>query len=121
MKSRWIEYQGKRVFFADYSGFGTDTEFLCQEVTLAVDELVKQPPKSVLVMSSFEDTVASMGNMNVLRTIIARANFAVIKRALLGVTGTRRIFMTTFSNVLGNTRVAAFDTQEEALDWLVNK
>jgi hypothetical protein len=120
MKSHWMEYQGKRIFFADYSGFGSDSEALRGEVEQAVDLLANEPAKSVLVLSSFEDTISSMGNLNVIRQTVQRANFAVIKRALLGVTGVRRIFLTTFNHVLGDTSVNAFDTQEQALDWLVS-
>jgi hypothetical protein len=120
MKSHWMDYKGKRVFFADYSGFGSETEALRQEVEQAVEVLVKEPAKSVLVISSFEETISSVTNLNVIRQTVQRANYAVLKRALLGVGGVRRIFLTTFNNVLGDTKVAAFDTQEQALDWLVS-
>jgi hypothetical protein len=119
MKSHWMEYQGQRIFFADYSNFGNETEAMRREVEQAVDALTKEPAKSVLVLSSFEGTNTSISNLNVIRQTIQRANFAVIKRGLLGVDGVRRIFMTTFSNVLGDTNIAAFSSQEEALDWLI--
>jgi hypothetical protein len=121
MKSQWIEHQGQRIFYADYSGFGDDTQALRQEVEQAVDLLAREPEKSVCVLSNFEETNSSMSNLNTVRQTIQRANSAVIKRALLGVSGGRRIFLTTFSNVFGDTKVKAFDTREQALDWLVSK
>jgi hypothetical protein len=119
MKSLWIEHQGKRIFYADYSGFGSDTIALQDEVDDAVNGISAQPDKSVLVLVSFENTDASMSNLAVMRKLITRANRAVLKRALLGVSGSRRFFITTFANVTGDTQVMAFDMREKALDWLV--
>ncbi|HTX91246.1 MAG TPA: hypothetical protein VMC09_08520 [Anaerolineales bacterium] len=121
MKSHWIDYRGKRIFFADYSGFGNDTAGLQQELDEAVEVLAREPDKSVLVLSNFENTVTTVTNLNAVRHSIQPANKAVIKRAILGVGGVRRMFLTTFSNVLGDTDVAAFDTQEQALVWLTKE
>ena len=119
MKSHWLEHKGKRIFFADYSGFGRDFEALRLEVEAAVDTIAKEPRKTVLVLSDFHATVETMDNLNTVRKLLNRSNPAVIKRALLGVSGMRRIFITTFSNVTGDTLVQAFDDQAAALDWLV--
>jgi hypothetical protein len=120
MKSLWIEHHGKRIFYADYSGFGSDTPALEQEVEQAVSGISEQPDKSVLVLVNFEKTDASMSNLAVMRKLIKRANHAVLKRALLGISGSRRFFITTFANVTGDTQIMAFDTREKALDWLVS-
>lgn len=120
MKSTWIEHQGKRIFYADYSGFGSDSVALQQEVNEAVNAISSEPENSVLVLVNFEDTDTSMANLAVIRKLIARANRAVTRRALLGLSGSRRFFITTFANVTGNTLVMAFDTREKALDWLVS-
>jgi hypothetical protein len=116
-----VEHKGKRVFFADYSGFGGDHEGLQREVDDAVNAISHEPDKSVLVLGNFEDTEASMTNLAVMRKLVARANRAVVKRALLGITGSRRFFITTFTNVTGDTSVMAFDNKEKALDWLVGE
>jgi hypothetical protein len=120
MKSLWIEHEGKRIFYADYSGFGSDTTALEQEVEQAVSGISAQSDKSVLVLVNFEKTDASMANLAVIRKLITRANHAVLKRALLGVSGSRRFFITTFANVTGGTQIMAFETREKALDWLVS-
>jgi hypothetical protein len=119
MKSLWIEHQGKRVFYADYSDFGNDHVAIQKEVDEAVSAISCEPEKSVLVLVSFEDTDESISNLAVMRKLVTRANNAVLKRALLGVNGSRRFFITTFANVTGGTQVMAFDTREKALDWLV--
>jgi hypothetical protein len=121
MKSLWIEHQDKRIFYADYSGFGSDSVMLHQEVDEAVDVIAAEPDKSVLVLVNFENTDTSMSNLSTLRKLIPRANRAVIRRALLGLGGSRSFFITTFANVTGGTSLLAFDTREKALDWLVGE
>ncbi len=119
MKSHWIEYQGKRIFFADYSGFGADTFALQAEVEWAISTLAAEPLKSVLVLVNFEGSEPTFANLNVMRRLVPRSNRAVIKRALLGLSGPSRFFITTFSNVTGGTPVVAFDSREKALTWLI--
>jgi len=119
MKSNWIEYKGTRIFYADYSDFGSDDVALHQEVDEAVTTISREPENSVLVLVNFENSDASMSNLSVMRKLVMRANPAVIKRALLGLSGSRRFFITTFANVTGGTQIMAFDSREKALDWLV--
>jgi hypothetical protein len=121
VKSHWVEHKGKRIFIADYSDFGGDHKGLQHEVDAAVDLISQQPDKSVLVLADFEGTETTVANLDVMRRLIARANHAVIRRALLGVSGSRRFFITTFANVTGHTSVMAFDSKEKALDWLVSE
>lgn len=120
MKSHWIEHQGKRIFFADYSGFGEGGPSLRAELKSAVETIAKEPEKSVLVLANFEGTEASMSNLKVLRQFAPKSKHAVRKRAILGVSGTRRFFITTLGHVIGNAPMEAFDSQEQALDWLVS-
>lgn len=119
MKSNWMEHQGKRIFYADYSSFGNDHVALHAEVEQAITTLANEPLKSVLVLVNFEATEPSIVNLNVIRRLVPRANRSVIKRALLGLSGPSRFFITTFSNVTGGTPVVAFDNREAALNWLV--
>ena len=121
MKSNWIEYKGTRIFYADYSDFGSDDVALHQEVDEAVTTISREPENSVLVLVNFENSDASMSNLSVMRKLVMRANPAVIKRALLGLSGSRRFFITTFANVTGGTQIMAFDSREKALDWLVGE
>jgi hypothetical protein len=116
-----VEYKGKRIFVADYSNFGGDHERLQQEVDDAVYLISQEPNKSVLVLADFEGTEATIANLDVMRKLVARANHSVIKRALLGISGSRRFFISTFANVTGNTTVMPFDNKEKALDWLASE
>lgn len=114
-----MEHQGKRIFYADYSGFGGDHVAFHAEVEQAISAIASEPLKSVLVLVNFEDTEPTFANLNVMRRLVPRANHSVIKRALLGLSGPSRFFITTFSNVTGGTPVVAFDSREKSLEWLV--
>jgi len=114
-----MEHQGKPIFYADYSGFGDDHAALQAEVEQAISTIAAEPLKSVLVLVNFEGSEPTFANLNVMRKLVPRSNRSVIKRALLGLSGPSRFFITTFSNVTGGTPVVAFDSREKALEWLV--
>jgi hypothetical protein len=119
MKSHWFEHNGKQIFLADYSGFGNDSNALFQEMEPAIKELARQADKSTLVLANLDGTSASMMNASVFRNLLPQSNHAVLKRAVVGLSGAGRVFMNTLNNVMGGTPARAFDKQEDALDWLV--
>jgi len=121
MKSHWIEHNGKRIFYADYSGFGDDTQQLKQEMEPAIQLISEQPPNSVLVLANLEGLDSSITTMNLLREMLPLANTAILKRAVLGISGSRRFLQTTMLNVTGNTSVKLFTSRELALDWLASE
>jgi hypothetical protein len=119
MQSQWIEHKGTRIFYANYSGFGDNIVAFEQEIKDASEILATQPAKSVFVLSNTEGNSTTYAHLNILRKYIPTTNPAVIKRAMLGITATQKIFVTTFANTFGDVRSQAFSSQEEALDWLV--
>jgi hypothetical protein len=118
LKSHWIEHQGRRVFYADYSGFGDNLELLQEEMEPVIQLLSELPAKSVDVVANFEGTDSSIPTINLLKRLLPRANPAVRKRAILGVTGSKRFLQTTLLTVTGNTTIHLFDNLELALEWL---
>ena len=66
MRSKWIEYKGKRIFYQDFSGLFFNADAIKEEL-LAVQSIVpKQPPSSVLVISNFADTAINTDIMPLL-------------------------------------------------------
>lgn len=119
MKSHWMEHNGRQVFYADYSGFGSNAEALYQEAEEAIGFLSQQPSKSTLVLADFAGTAASVVSSDVFRKLLPKSNQAVIKRAVIGLSAAGRIFMNTLSNVTGGMPVRAFDSEQAALNWLM--
>jgi hypothetical protein len=121
MKSRWIEHKGKRVFIADYSGFGADPVALQAEIEPAIDTLVQEPLDSALVVALLSGTAATIGNMNIIRELLPRSNEHVHRRAVVGVSGAQRLLLETFTKFTGRAQLKPFETMEQALDWIVQE
>ncbi len=119
MKSHWIEHKGKRVFIAEYSGFGSDSAALRREADEIIAALQKEPPNSVLAVSNVAGTTASMDNLKVLKSILPHTNQQVRKRCAVGASGMRWYFIETFNELTGQAKLKAFASMQEALDWIV--
>jgi hypothetical protein len=119
VKSHWVEHNGKRVFIADFSGFGTDSSALQEEGDGVVVAVTKEPVHSVLSISMVEGTVASKGNVQVLMDVLSHSKKFVTKRCVVGVSGVRWTFYDAFNRIAGRAQFNSFDTLEEALDWIV--
>ena len=119
MKSRWVEHKGKRVFIADFSNFGTNSAGLLAECSEILKELPNEPPNSVLVISDVSGTVATPGNLDVLKSILPVSNHFVKKRAVVGMAGARKDFLEFFIKLTGRASLNPFESMEEALDFLV--
>ena len=117
MKSKWIEHQGKRIFFADYSGF-QDFDAFKAEADDSTSITITQPDNSVLLLVDVTDTA---GNQEMVDYIIKSANKdkeKMKKTAVIGVSGYRRIFLRTVVRFTGMS-LKDFSDIEEAKDWLV--
>lgn len=119
VKSRWIEHKGKRIFFADYSGF-QDFEAFKEEADNSTSITISQPDDSVLLLVDVTDTI---GNPEMVDYITKSANKdkeKMKKTAVVGVSGYRRIFLRAVVRLTGMA-VKPFDDIEEAKDWLVQE
>ena len=121
MKSRWMEHQGKRIFVADYSGFGDDSEAIYAEGQHVIAEFMKIPEHSALVIIDVHDTHASLANSAVFRKILAQSHKYVQKRAVIGLTPSTRHFINTLKHLSGKGSLTPFDSLEKALEWIVKE
>ncbi len=117
MKSGWKVYKGQRYFLADYSGFGSNFESLKLEVEAADAILVKEPTDSVRVLLDFRGTVGSMEVVNYFKDSSTRTRKYVIKNAVLGISGVRKILLESVSRITGHVALA-FEDENKALEWL---
>lgn len=119
MKSHWIMHHGKQVFLAEYSHFADDSEALRLEVEAAVNLLAQEPPNSVLVVVNMEGTSPSVANANILRQLLPISVRAVKRRAVLGMSGIKRFFISNFAAVAGKGSLTPFDSLDAALEWII--
>lgn len=118
MRSRWITHKGVRVFYQDFSGHNIlDSDVVKQELAEVQVVVLQEPPNSLLVLSDFRETQIGKDLMELL-TASSRVTKSHIKRtAVLGVTGTKRIFASMLIGLTGQ-QLSLFDSEESALDWL---
>jgi hypothetical protein len=119
MKSHWVEHKGKRVFIAEFSGFGMDFAGLRKEADEIIAALKKEPLHSVRSISNVNDTTAIAETVAILKKIMPATNKHVFKRCVIGVQGIRRYLVSVFNQIAGEAKLNVFSTLEEALDWIV--
>ena len=119
MKSRWMTHKGKRIFHADFSGFGQDINGLKAEIEIALAEIEHQPPNSVVVMVDIRSTVisaeaASFIKQNSLRVQPQLHRTAIVTQA----TGFKKVIFDAIARFTGR-QIPLFDDPETAKEWLV--
>ena len=119
MKSRWISYKGKQIFYMDFSGFGHDVASVKAEIN-ATTEIVKQQPEgSILGLTDMRGTTISSEVAELFKNSGATIQKYFKKQALVGMAGGfRAVIFQAVSRVIG-VDGKLFDDIEPAKDWLV--
>ena len=121
MKSHWLGHQGKRVFVADYSDLGDDSEAIYAEGQQVIHELMNEPGHAALVIIDVHNTSASIPNSAMFRKILLESSGFVAKRAVTGLTASTSYFVNTLMHLAGKGSITPFDSLEKALDWIVEE
>ena len=105
--------------FADYRERKKETEQLELLEKVAV-EMAKIPDLTLLLVT-FEGVSGGIAYMSRLKEL----GNTVFKKhmkcsAVLGITGLKKILFNGYNRATGSSNVVAFNSKEEALDWLVN-
>jgi hypothetical protein len=118
VQSAWIERDGHRVMYLDYSGFRSDTNALRAEVESADREVCRQPRGSVLAIANLSDTTASSAAVELFKQSVSRTKPYVDKLALIGITGLKRFLAEMVARVTGR-EMRLFDAEADAIAWLL--
>jgi hypothetical protein len=122
MKSHWIEYEGKSVLYIDLSNFGENIKNFDSELTETVatigQKMYEQPLHSVLVLVDLRNTSMTQTSNNLLTERIKDTKKYVLRTAVVGLTGIRKIFLDYFA-VLASSETGSFEEPEAGLKWLV--
>jgi len=117
MRSYWIEYNGKKIFYQDFSKLFFNSAAVKAELD-EVQKIVKsQPLDSVLVLSDFRDTNVGSDLLPALNAASAATKNHVHKTAVLGVTGIKRKLADLMTALTGQP-LKYFDDVEAAKKWL---
>ena len=118
MKSKWIEYKGNKILFADYSGFEEDIDSLQKEVDTITDILVHEPEGSVLLLVDVSNTAGTSKVVDTIKQSEFTVRPYVARTAVVGVEGYRRIFLRAVARFSGM-ELTPLNTLEEGKDWLI--
>lgn len=117
MKSKWVEHNGKKIFFQDFANYFYNAEAVKKELE-EVQAIVKaEPPNTVLVLSDFRNTYISRELLPILNSASAATKEHVKRTAVLGVTGVKRTLADMLTKLTGQS-LKYFDEELEARDWL---
>ncbi len=118
MRSKWIEYQGKRIFYQDFSNLMYNSEALLSELAAVQEVVLTQPLNSVLVLADFRNTQITSDALPKLNEASARTKNHVRKTAVLGVTGLKRTLADMLTRLTGQS-LRYFDDETAAKEWLI--
>ena len=111
MKSRWIEYNGKRIFYQDFSNNFFNEQVIKKELEEVQAIVLSQPVDSLLVLSNFTNTEITTNLMPILNESSKLTKPHVKKTAVLG---------DLLSKITGQS-LMYFTTEGEAKEWLAKE
>ena len=118
MRSNWIEYKGKKIFFQDFSKHFYNAPAVKAELTEVQKIVMGEPQNSVLVLTDMRDTNIGTDLLPAMNAASAATKNHVRKTAVLGVTGMKRK-LADLLTVLTGQPLKYFDDIEAAKRWLV--
>ena len=116
MQSTWETHKGKKIFFARY-GHLTIEDYRA-EIDAVEKEMLRQPRDSVLLLVDIAGLIITPEALNLAKNVALHSQPYVRKTALLGMTGARKAIVDIIVKFSGM-KVEAFETVEQAKDWLV--
>jgi hypothetical protein len=120
MRSQWIEHNGKKIFYQDFSKLFYNSAAVKAEL-LEVQEIVKaQPNGSVLILTDMRDTNVGSDLLPAMNAASTATKDHVRKTAVLGVIGMKRKLADLLTSLTGQP-LKYFDDIEAAKKWLVEE
>ena len=117
MRSQWIEHNGKKIFYQDFSKLFYNSTAVKVELE-EVQKVVKAEPKnSVLVLTDMRDTNVGSDLLPSMNAASAATKEYVLKTAVLGVTGAKRKLADLLTALTGQS-LKYFDEIDSAKRWL---
>lgn len=120
MRSVWVEYKGKKIFYQDFSKNFYNAHVVRAELAEVQKVVTAAPKDSVLVLSDFRDTNVGNELLASMNEASAATKAYVHRTAVLGVTGMKRKLADLLTALTGQP-LKYFDDMEAAKKWLVEE
>jgi hypothetical protein len=112
---RFIEHQGKRVLFINYSH--CDVAMLKAVAEEGHRVIAREQPNSVLTLNDVTGTTFDKESVAVLQNKVAGNAPYVLRAAVIGISGLQRLIYEGVQ-AFSRRRIPHFESRQEALNWL---
>jgi len=119
MRSQWIDYNDKKIFYQDFSKLFYNTTAVKAELEEVQKIVLSQPEGSVLILTDMRDTNVGRELLPAMNAASAATKNHVKKTAVLGVTGVKRKLADLLTSLTGQP-LKYFDDMETAKRWLAS-
>jgi hypothetical protein len=112
-----INYKNKKLLYGNHSGLRGKE--LVENVSNLSKKVLLSDESEILVLSNFSDTYANEELSEYLRSQeVKMTGQKMTKIAVVGITGIKKIFLNVYNQFIGG-KTKAFETEDEAKEWLV--
>ncbi|HEY0150915.1 MAG TPA: hypothetical protein VGB92_02890 [Longimicrobium sp.] len=116
---RFIEHRGARILLIDFSGL-QKTEEILREVEVAREVVAGQRPASLRTLTHVKGARYTPPVMEALKQLTVHNKPYVTAAAVVGMEGLHRVLFRAVV-LFSRRNIEAFDTMEEARDWLASQ
>ncbi len=113
----WIEYKGKKILFTDYSNATPDD--IIETAKESVSASLTQEKKSILQVVDVTNATYDRNSWQILRQGAKETEPYSKASAVLGVDAAKKFFLAV-TKMVSKRNIKAFDTMEEAKEWLAS-
>jgi len=112
-----LTYKGKRIMYVDYTHCKTTEEMIA-----VLNEVRREYERTTETFVAVADMRGNFGSsefmMEASKLAKDHLDKRTLKTAILGIIGIKKILLNAYNKVVNN-KIEAFDTKEEALEYLV--
>ena len=116
MKSEWINYKGKKIFYVNCSHL--DPKSLAVEFEAVEKIITAEPLNSVLILTDVRGFITSPAALDAFKQSTARLKKYIRKETAIGITGVKNKFLESIQQFSG-VKPVVFDDIDQAKEWLV--
>ena len=120
MRSQWIEYGGKQIFYQDFSKNFFNSSAVKAELEDVQKIVTSQSKNSVLVLTDMRDTNVGSDLLPVMNAASTKTKDYVRKTAVLGITGAKRKLADLMTALTGQS-LKYLDDMDAAKKWLTEE
>jgi hypothetical protein len=118
-RTRFIDHKGHRILVLDYAGVHDPREAV-EAIQHSMEVVATHPPESLLVMTLVKDARYNAAVLQAMKQLAAHNRPYVKASAVVGMSGLHRIAYQAVM-VFSRRKIPAFDTEAEALNFLLEQ